>query len=339
MTRNFIFSKGTSQKWWSIEVNGKSFNTVYGKIAGSSQSTLKTFATSEKCQQAADKLIVQKLKEKYEEVPLHIEDVPVWDLKKVTDARTSRLTKLEINAHQSLEFITHVCSLTALKELTIKNLRTLPPAIGQLKNLKTLKIEESPQLKIIPDEIGQLKNLEFLTIFYTDIKKLPDSIGQLAKLSSLSISLNVQLRELPDSINQLAQLNTLIITSNRPARGSRTPLKLPDNLLKNLNKLEGLYLSGNGLTTLPESLASCKAIKRLDISRNKFREMPPVLFNMSALLYLDFDHLDNCTVIPETILQLKKLKYFSFDKENIKNIPKEHLHGGIDGIRKHFTEK
>jgi len=122
MTRNFIFCKGNSQKWWSIQVNGNSFTTFYGKIGGAPNSSEKSFATAERSLLAANKLIAQKLKEKYEEVPLHIEGIPVWDLKKVADASAVRATKLEINAHQSSEFTSLVCGLTALKELTITNL-------------------------------------------------------------------------------------------------------------------------------------------------------------------------------------------------------------------------
>ncbi len=52
----------------------------------------------------------------------------------------------------------------------------LPPAIGNLADLKTLYLFKNG-LDAIPMEIGNLKNLETLVISSNNLKSLPSSIG------------------------------------------------------------------------------------------------------------------------------------------------------------------
>jgi predicted DNA-binding WGR domain protein len=39
----YEFSEGTSNKFWEINLSGKSFTTTYGKIGTSGQTTIKQF--------------------------------------------------------------------------------------------------------------------------------------------------------------------------------------------------------------------------------------------------------------------------------------------------------
>jgi uncharacterized protein (TIGR02996 family) len=58
--RTFELHGPKSHKFWTIEVSGKSFTVTFGKVGKSGGTQTKTFATSEKAQAAADKLIREK---------------------------------------------------------------------------------------------------------------------------------------------------------------------------------------------------------------------------------------------------------------------------------------
>ena len=65
--RTFQFSDAKSHKFWNIEVTDTSFTVTYGKIGTAGQTTTKSFATPEKAQAEADKLVKEKLGKGYTE--------------------------------------------------------------------------------------------------------------------------------------------------------------------------------------------------------------------------------------------------------------------------------
>lgn len=67
MMRTFQYSDAKSHKFWNIEVSGSSFTVTYGKIGASGQTQTKSFASAEKAQAEADKLIREKIKKGYTE--------------------------------------------------------------------------------------------------------------------------------------------------------------------------------------------------------------------------------------------------------------------------------
>ncbi len=66
--RTFQYSDARSHKFWSIDVQGTSFTVTYGKVGTAGQVQTKSFASPEKAQAEADKLIKEKLKKGYAEV-------------------------------------------------------------------------------------------------------------------------------------------------------------------------------------------------------------------------------------------------------------------------------
>jgi uncharacterized protein (TIGR02996 family) len=65
--RTFTFSDAKSHKFWAIDVQGTGFTVTYGKIGTAGQSSAKSFATAEKCQAEADKLVREKTGKGYVE--------------------------------------------------------------------------------------------------------------------------------------------------------------------------------------------------------------------------------------------------------------------------------
>lgn len=65
METTLIYKDGSSNKFWKIQVSGKSYTLTYGKIGTVGAVKVKNFETEEACQKDADKLIKSKLKKGY----------------------------------------------------------------------------------------------------------------------------------------------------------------------------------------------------------------------------------------------------------------------------------
>ena len=66
----YEFSEGTSNKFWQIDLSGKSFTTTYGKIGTAGQTTVKSYKTDAEAKKEYDKLVAEKTKKGYEETEL-----------------------------------------------------------------------------------------------------------------------------------------------------------------------------------------------------------------------------------------------------------------------------
>ena len=66
--RRFELSDGTSNKFWEIDLDGKSFTVKFGKIGTNGQTQVKSFPTPAKAQAEHDKLVREKTGKGYAEV-------------------------------------------------------------------------------------------------------------------------------------------------------------------------------------------------------------------------------------------------------------------------------
>jgi predicted DNA-binding WGR domain protein len=65
--RMFEFSEGTSNKFWNIELKGKTVTVTFGRIGSAGQTKPKDFPTEAAAQKEYDKLIAEKTKKGYQE--------------------------------------------------------------------------------------------------------------------------------------------------------------------------------------------------------------------------------------------------------------------------------
>src|SRR5450755_1882071 len=75
----YEFSEGSSNKFWEINLSGKSFTTTYGKIGTSGQTTIKSWKDNAEAKTQHDKLIAEKSKKGYELVGGGKSKAPVDD--------------------------------------------------------------------------------------------------------------------------------------------------------------------------------------------------------------------------------------------------------------------
>ena len=95
--REFHFSEGISNKFWSIELQELSFIVHYGKIGTQGQSQEKVFATAELAVKEHDKLIAEKTKKGYVEVQSGQSNTPrpVPVVKNVEEEKKTKLAAQE----------------------------------------------------------------------------------------------------------------------------------------------------------------------------------------------------------------------------------------------------
>lgn len=104
----------------------------------------------------------------------------------------------------------------AVIELLIHNalLTAIPPEIGYLKNLQSLRMHMN-NFPALPPEIGKLVGLKRLTVgLNNSLSNVPPEIGQLVTLESFFLDNNPSLTSIPKEIGQMIKLKTLHINGN-----------------------------------------------------------------------------------------------------------------------------
>ena len=175
------------------------------------------------------------------------------------------LTKLTVGKFliedESITYPGFLGNFTLLKYLGLWNskVHSLPDALGNLKNLELLRLEELYDLEEIPESIGCLSSLTCIIFYHcSGLKRLPDSIGNLAALKYLMLESCYGLESLPESFGNLKNLQTLNISSTRVSR-------LPSSI-GSLGSLEYFYVSDcEKLHELPDSVGNLNALKVLKI--------------------------------------------------------------------------
>ena len=117
----------------------------------------------------------------------------------------SSLGVLSLSGNQFEELpTTLISSLPWLRYLDLSNnkLQSLPPEIGQLRNLSSLDLAQN-QLTTISDEIGQLEKLRRLDLAQNQLTTIPDEIGLLQRLSYFYIEDNPLDGPMPEAVLDL----------------------------------------------------------------------------------------------------------------------------------------
>ncbi|NOR78337.1 MAG: GTP-binding protein, partial [Methanophagales archaeon] len=206
-------------------------------------------------------------------------------------------------------------------------LTSLPPEIGELKNLTALYLYRN-QLTALPAEIGKLKNLTSLHLSYNQLTALPTEIGELKNLTKLNLSGN-QLTTLPAEIGGLKNLTKLNLYRNQ-----LTTLPAEIGELKNLTRL---YLSGNQLTTLPAEIGELKNLTELNLYGNQLTTLPAEIGELKNLtrLYLSENQLKT---LPAEIGELKNLTKLILSKNPLESPPLEIADQGIEAIFEYLRQ-
>ncbi|MEM7539914.1 MAG: COR domain-containing protein, partial [Chloroflexota bacterium] len=102
--------------------------------------------------------------------------------------------------------------------------------------------------------------------------------------------------------------------------------------------LQKLYLGGNIINTIPDTITQLKSLTKLDLSYNELNKLPEALSQLHNLVELDLTG-NQLRYLPESITRLKNLRLLWLSGNQLIHPPQEIVWGGIDAIRNYFTEQ
>lgn len=235
-------------------------------------------------------------------------------------------------------------------------LAELPPEIGLLTRLHTLKICHS-ELTALPPEIRLCVALEHLDLTGNRLQKFPLHACGLPRLRNLRLAGN-GLEEVPPQIGHLRGLEELALDHNAltvlpPHFGGLEQLRwldLSDNPLAELpretgalGQLKVLKLANGKLKALPEELGYCAALEELDLASQQLTDLPELFVRLTQLRFLNLAgnsleklpaglgaliHLRGLSLsrnrlaeLPDDLCQLARLEALDLSGNNLKEAP------------------
>ncbi|CAL9196240.1 unnamed protein product [Musa hybrid cultivar] len=267
-------------------------------------------------------------------------DDPCGDNWEGITCKDSRVKKLKL-FNMGIEGTLHsdIQSLSELEHLDLSYNRnlggSLPPSIGNLKQLVVLRLIGCNFGDRIPIEVGNLLNLHVLSLNSNRLTgEIPASLGRLSNLTWLDLAGNQLTGHLPttssDEASGLDQLvNTLHLHLNQNQLSGRIPNSLfgsnmkfihilldhnnfsgeiPESigLVRSLKilRLDNNYLNG----FVPSSIGNLTLLDALNLANNKLIGPMPNLTGMHALNYLDLsNNTFDPSELPEWLLDVQNL--------------------------------
>jgi Leucine-rich repeat (LRR) protein len=259
-------------------------------------------------------------------------------------------------ANHNLEFRPELFQLKHLKVLSFFNCfqspNSLPVSIPTEKwenlaeNVESIEFRSNPGLiGNIPSTFGLLKNLQSLVLLENGLSgKIPQEIGNLVKLKRLVLSGNNFSGNIPDIFGGLSDL--LILDLSRNSFSGNLPVSigklisalkidLSHNYLEgklinefgNLKNLTLMDLRNNRLCCgLVLSLQEMNSLEEMVLSNNPLGGDIRLLNwkNLQNLVILELSNMNLTGEIPESLSELKKLRFLGLNDNNLtgKILPK-----------------
>ena len=179
----------------------------------------------------------------------------------------------------------------------------LPNEIGNLRELKRIKMSGNSLTGRVPNGLVNLRKLETLDISFSENVSwfLPENMSDLKSLKEFKVGgLNIHLT----SFNRLYKVETLEAIS---ITSSTIQGKLPDGI-SSLTKLKNLNLGGTRITSLPSDITTLSELVVLNIGRcSKLTSLPENIGDLSQLEQLDMNN-SGVEILPEGFGRLTGLK-------------------------------
>jgi small GTP-binding protein len=229
-----------------------------------------------------------------------------------------------------------LASFSALQSLDFSenNIFHVPPEIGELTQLKKLRLNNNHITRLSSCILRRLTQLEELNLGSNEISWIEglDGLLRLKKIKLAKNRLDI-LPLIPSSILESLEISDnpagstnkdqffRSITANVKnvdinALGLQT---FPTDLLKAKGTLF-LFVGSNNLSQLPMELSSFSKLQLLRADRNPFKVIPPVVFQFKTLRTLSLDGCD-ISVIEPHIGRLTNLRSLSLVHNRIESLP------------------
>ena len=183
----------------------------------------------------------------------------------------------------------------------------LPAQLGDLSNLRWLRLGSNELAGSIPSALGRLANLEGLLLDRNALTgPVPAWLGNLTSLRALGLGSNELAGSIPSALGRLANLDWLSLWGN--ALTGPVPA-----WLGNLTSLRSLDLGGNELTgSIPPELGRLANLEWLSLWRNALAgPVPAWLGNLTGLRSLSLGGNELTGAIPPELSRLANLERLS----------------------------
>ncbi len=208
---------------------------------------------------------------------------------------------------------------------------SIPPELGQLRNLTMLFLAYNHLTGPIPPELGAATELRFLYLDHNDLTgPIPPELSDLSDLAVLSLGYNRLTGPVPPELGSLDDLVWLRLNDNQ-LTGTIPPelgrLERADSLdlsgnaltgpipraLGQLTNLESLFLDRNNLTgPIPPEIGRLGRLRRLSLSRNNLAgRLPTDIGNLTELTQLSlYNNMRLSGALPGNLTSLRRLREF-----------------------------
>lgn len=207
--------------------------------------------------------------------------------------------------------------LDALQKLALfhTGLQSLPDSLGQLRQLRHLRVVGAPDLKKLPPSLTRLSNLRTLQLIMTPLDELPADMWRMQGLRSLTLGGGHYAR-LPARIVELSRLTELSMVHSSHFR------ELPENigLMQGLRSLE--VTSNSELEQLPGSLTRLHRLEKLNLSSNRrLAHLPENIGQLRGLTELSLKHCAGLGELPDSVGDLAQLQLLDLRGTGLQTLP------------------
>ncbi|XP_042944259.1 putative receptor-like protein kinase At3g47110 isoform X1 [Carya illinoinensis] len=207
--------------------------------------------------------------------------------------------------------------VTALNLSNYGLVGTIPPHIGNLSFLVSLRIKHNRFHGSMPNELSHLYRLEILHFGYNEFSgEIPSWIGLLTKLQSLILVTNNFEGSIPSSLfNRTSSLQQIVLEDNQ-LWGS-----IPSSIFKIMSTLEVISLAENKFSgPMPSILFNMSSLQYIDLSNNMLSgTLPPEVGNLIMLTDLNLaNNSFEGSQLPSSLFKCKQLQYLNLWSNNLK---------------------
>lgn len=234
------------------------------------------------------------------------------NLPAITDLQFDANTHALPDIFNTWFFTKHLTSLSVRS----KHIKSLPPSISHLINLKQLDLVGCGQISTLPS-VSKFKQLTDLDLVNCSLlTHLPEGIGELTALKTLILN-HTGLTEIPIEIGQLRNLEVLFLY------GCRGIMHLPEEI-GDCSRLRVLSLRDlSQLTTLPKAIGRLVQLELLNLSGcRRLTQLPREISNLGQLREVWLAGCNSLTELPEEIGGLQALQRLDLaDARSITQLP------------------
>lgn len=198
----------------------------------------------------------------------------------------------------------------------------IPASLGNLKKLQSLVLLQNGLVGEIPENFGNLIKLKRLVLAGNSLTgPIAQSLGMLSELLILDLSRNLLTGPLPTSLGNLTSLLKLDLSDNK--LGGNLPSEIGD--MRNLTLLD---LSNNSFSGgLGQSFENMNSLEEIILSNNPIGgELKSINWkSIRNLVILDLSDMGLTGDIPDSLSELKRLRFLGLDRNNLTGNPSPKL--------------